>query len=182
MKKITKLSKSDIIKVKTAIKNTVDSQKKIRNRVAYIVKCIINEFKCPDEDFWALENYLFDPQTSDLSELFSNDKFIDIYYGLYADDEYGLYIFEKNTKPSDKGLVDLRDSFPRRWLFEDFEDELKSGRIKHRNWCDKIRQDKEAKIEKEHNDFVQKKDKSVASIKNKLTDAEWLKIQKYFKN
>jgi hypothetical protein len=64
--------------------------------------------------------------------------------------------------------IDLRYGFPRRWLYEDFEDELKKGIEDHILLKEKEREKKK----KQRASRTKKKNKLVASAKAKLTTEE----------
>jgi hypothetical protein len=149
MTKSTKLSKSDIIKIKASIKAAGENQKKIKDRINYIVKYIGNVFGCHD-NYWSLVHYSHedDSQNLDLKSLDYKSKFIELDADFYTDDEFGIYFFDKNTTPSDKNSIDLSDGFPKRWLFEDFETELVVGRRKYRSWCHKKIKKRRLKLRK----------------------------------
>jgi hypothetical protein len=67
-----------------------------------------------------------------------------------------------------KGSYAMTDGFPTRWLFEDFEDEMKAGRKKFLE--DKVKKQEEAKAKKAAS--VEKKKKVAEEAKKKLSKEE----------
>lgn len=144
------------------------SKLKIIGRICYIYKTIASGFGAKLN--WSLEDY--EIKEYDIEEL--NDCRDGIYCCL--DNPLNDFLINaialiKNHKGS-KVEHDFSDgSFPIRWIFEDFEDELKSGIKEHEDMLKK-----ELEEEKANKQRLAKTEKNrkniIANVKKKLTPEE----------
>lgn len=144
------------------------SKLKIIGRICYIYKTIASGFGAKLN--WSLEDY----EIKDFDIEYLNDCRDDIYccYGNPLDDFLtDARALIKNHKGS-KVEHDFSDgSFPTRWIFEDFEDELKSGIKEHEDMLKKELEEEEvhkqrlAKAKKDRKNII-------ARVKKKLTPEE----------
>lgn len=114
----------------------------IENRVDYIFNQIENIF-CVNLNGWYISR-------DNEKEAGDSSKILKFFFLNYNDND--INIIDKFNND-----CNLKYGFPRRWLFEDFEDELRDGKILF---------DKKQKIQNKYNRQI------IKSIKNKLTKEE----------
>lgn len=146
-----------VIKAKGLADAAADAEESIIKRITYIVSTMVNTWE-QELDTW----YFDDAAEGEVGNLWSN----------YNETQITPLIFVKHSRAAtsmiffDKlgGEWDLKDSFPSRWLFEDFEQELLDGKKKWEN-LEQERQEKIAALSKEKKSLVEK-------AKKKLTKEE----------
>jgi hypothetical protein len=137
---------------------------KITDRIDYIVKYCFGKI-----DTWYFEG----AQEGSNGDLWENIKYKEVEGIIISSGER----FPERTKRdliiinADGGEINLYDSFPKRWLFEDFEKEVDEGKIKY-----------EKKQLEKKNKRNEKKDKTKSLAKSaaeKLSKDELAAILKY---
>lgn len=160
---MSKITAKNLLDAKEA-KNTFNKLiKPINDRCAYVVETICNIYG-KRLKYWVLGN----EGTQDGGEFdFSWKEFVQVY--IYIDNGYDMICDLKDIE----GINFCNEGFPMRFLYEDFEEEVKSGRekAKARIEIEKIEKKEKAKAAKV------KKDALAASAKEKmklaLTPEEW---------
>jgi hypothetical protein len=146
-----KLTTKDI----TEFKNI---KKRIYDRIDYVYDQIYRAFGYDEKVIW-----YFDDDEDMENSISDKNRYISSYIDspYINDGEFLIYI---------NGEINLFDGFPRRWLFEDFEDELKDGINRQKERIEKLEQKALKKKAKEEQEKIEK----IKSIKNKLTKEEHL--------
>jgi hypothetical protein len=150
-----KLEKDILEKRRIAIDQVLPYNKAINARVEYICKTICKVFNTH------LKNWEYPNDTNSFDDaVYGNSISVYIYCGKYFSE---MDIFDKNNK-----LWCLGDSFPERWLYEDFEAELKDGRQKY------IKKEEARKLKVAKSKETKQKNRKdlVASAKAKLLPEE----------
>jgi hypothetical protein len=171
-----KLIQKDIDKLKAAQQSLDKASTILDNRMAYILKTICNVFKMRYDDSWRVDSddayHDYDDAYGKLpvQEVLSKDKDITYFADFYPlnDEEYDTVFIDNKKKE-----YSLYESIPKRWLFEDFEEELMVGARKYIIKCKKDKELQQAK--------ALKKNVWLVDVKEKLTASEWTKLEKYFK-
>lgn len=151
--KCDKLS-SEFFLEREAAKHKLDLfNEKIIDRITYIRKLIADVFEF-EHNCWYVEG----AQEGEIGDLDRTlDSETDIYLEVYPQSQ--SQIIDNNGK-----IYNLACSFPKRWLFEDFEDELINGKVLYEKFLEeekaKRKLDKEIRAEK------------LKEVKNKLTKEE----------
>jgi hypothetical protein len=145
----------------------------IHDRIVYILKTICSAFDMKYYDKgWTVE-YDGNDQKVTPKLLNNKSKNLPVYLN-FSTCENGdePVIFDKNNK-----IIDLVDFFPKRWLFEFFEEELIFGARKHKakqKLAEQKENEKFLKIKKEEDAWL-------AEVRTKLTKEEWEKLQNHFR-
>jgi hypothetical protein len=139
-------------------------ENKITDRIDYIVRYCFGKI-----DTW----YFDDAQPGSIGDLWENIKYNEIEGIIISRGERFPERTEKDLIiiDSNGGEINLYDSFPKRWLFEDFEKEVDEGKIKY-----------EKKQLEKKNKRNEKKDKTKSLAKSaaeKLSKDELAAILKY---
>jgi len=148
------------------------SKLKIIGRLFYIYKTIASNFGIKRID-WDLDDY--EIENFDVEDI--NDCIDDVYcchsnplrlFLPHKDDKYTALIDFKGSK---REINFCDGKFPSRWVFENFEDELKNGIKEYKG---KMRRELEEIKSKQQKLAEAKKNRAkiIANIKNKLTSEE----------
>ena len=171
-KKITSEDIEEYNFVKSKLENI---QNQINERIAYIIHFISQElnYKCKSWYFWQ-NDYYHDNTIKDW--FFDKENDISGFSIEPTKGSDGQYCFYASFKDDTEYLVDWnadhRRSFPKRWIFEDFEEEFKAGRLKFLKEFDSeqtIKNEKKIQKLKEKQEKIKKSLSKLQEEENKLT-------------
>lgn len=148
MRMLTKLEPSIINEYLGEKERFETCRGKIIDRMNYIVRSIF-EICGGNLDWWDVENDDPEYRSSGIKPDFNS---FDDYISFYAVGSLkNAWIIDKDGRE-----ICLRERFPTRWLWEDFEDEIKNGlaEIKHRAELCKIKDQEKAKARKEKQEHL----------------------------
>lgn len=188
-----KLTQKDVDKVIVAEKNLEKIKKSaqdklekaeqvITDRIVYILKTMCNVLGMTYNTGWNIEqagNYDWNSEDANAQQkikakfLKDKSKYIMIYMGFATHtDHFESVIIDKNGK-----TVYLDEGIPKRWLFEDFEEELIFGARKQKAKQKLAKQKENEKLLK----IKKEEDAWLGEVKTKLTKKEWEKLQNHFR-
>ena len=173
--KFRKITSENIVEYNTVKVKLEKIENQIEERIGYIIHFISEEmnFECKSWDFWqndyyhenTIKDWFFDKE-NDISGFSIGPK--------RGTD--GQYCFYASFKDDIEYLVDWnadhRRSFPKRWIFEDFEEEFKAGRLKFLKEFDSeqtIKNEKKIQKLKEKQEKIKKSLSKLQEEENKLT-------------
>lgn len=184
MKKIPKITKKQFDSHTATVKSLDSISKQLETRINYIGNKIHKVCKTGivRNDWFLLDAHYSLEEF--MSELVDKTKDLYVYMDLYSANDDGdleTAIFLKGTKKqSYNKLYYLHDCFPKRWLFEDFEAELIEGYKAYLAFNKAQNLKLEQKMAKKKASDESAKEKSIASIKEKLTTTEFKQLAQYF--
>jgi len=153
--------------------NEIENQ--INDRIDFIIRFISKEmnYKCDSWSFWqndyyhenTIKDWFFDKE-NDISNFSIEPK-------TGADGQYCFYAsFHNDAQYLVDWNADHRRSFPKRWIFEDFEEEFRAGRLKFLKEFDSeqtIKNEKKIQKLKEKQEKIKKSLNKLQEEENKLT-------------
>lgn len=172
--KFRKITSDNIAEYNTAKAKLEEIESQINERIGYIVHFISEEmnYKCNSWDFWqddyyhenTIKDWFFDKENDISGFSIGPRKGTDEQYCFYASfDDKIQYMIDWNND---------RRRFPKRWIFEDFEEEFKEGRKKFlKEFQTKQEKKNEIKIQKlkEKQEKIKKSLDNLQDEENKLT-------------
>jgi hypothetical protein len=162
----TPIERNFILKAKSLADIAASAEASITDRITYIVNTIVDAWE------YKLDTWYFDgAQESEIGDLWSH----------YDEDEIRPLILIQQPYDGSRLLFydrngddwDLKDSFPSRWLFEEFEFELNAGKNKW-EFLERERKEKRKSLSKEKKALAEK-------AKRKLTKEELAVLKKLTK-
>lgn len=169
--KFRKITSENIVEYNTVKVKLEKIENQIEERIGYIIHFISEEmnFECKSWDFWqndyyhenTIKDWFFDKENDISGFSIGPRKGTDGQYCFYASFGDDIeYLVDWNA--------DHRRSFPKRWIFEDFEEEFKEGRNKFlKEFQTEQEKKNEIKIQK-----LKKKQEQIKKSLDKLQEEE----------
>ncbi len=141
----------------------------IINRIDYILKFIYNEFNSKFE-CWYVDG-ADEGEIGKISSLLNGDEVSPCVESPLSYGKEFIIIL-------DGVHWDLKDSFPKEWLFKDFEDKTIEGKKKYKELIEEEKVKAEIRIAK----LQEKEKQELSNIKSKLTDEELRLLKNHLKD
>lgn len=173
--KFRKITSDNIIEYNSIKVKLQKIENQIEERIGYIIHFISEEmnYECSSWNFWQNDYY---HENTIKDWFFDKENEISGFSIGPTRGSDGQYCFYASFKDDIEYLVDWnadhRRSFPKRWIFEDFEKEFKAGRLKFLKEFDSeqtIKNEKKIQKLKEKQEKIKKSLSKLQEEENKLT-------------